>query len=324
MSGPGKGGEGSERTPPPSTRMHGSTEVGPAGPTSLSYSQLSTFGQCPRKYQLSYLDPVARDAQLELGSGLAGSAVHSVIELSETNGWYSHDRDTALSWMEMEFLKLFSKAVREAIDRVGEDGIYWGGKASREWPDGEVYEWWLKNQRAFFTKYLRIRDNDSKEGLRILINEDGKLPWVERRVGVHIDVDGTPRLITGMVDVVMYANADGEAVIRDWKTGRRQPDPFQLGVYAWLINRVSEGKVQVNVGEMAWLRGASMETLLKRHDISVWLPVIEDQFRGLALDIEDRHRTGRWTPNKNDLCSWCTVRLFCPIGVALESAKHDE
>lgn len=303
-------------TPPGAAEPHyeGSTQWVDGKPIGLSYSQLSTYGQCPKKFELKYRDPDAKAKERGLGSGTAGSAVHDTLEVSEYAGWFTLEREDALDRLQAEFLRNFKTRLTKEMERVNgdESRIYWGGRKSREWPDGETADWWRVNQRVFFRRYLQIRERDVSEGVLLVRDEEGNLPWIERRVSTLLDVGGDePILITGMVDVTMYTAATGEPILRDWKTGRSQPDPFQLAVYSWLMREV--GAITASLGEMAWLRGASMETLLKQHELDATVALIPDAFRNLYHGIA----SGFFPWIHNDMCPWCTVRDGCPYGATL-------
>jgi hypothetical protein len=209
-------------TPPGAAEPHyeGSTQWVDGKPIGLSYSQLSTYGQCPKKFELKYRDPDAKAKERGLGSGTAGSSVHDTIEHSEYQGWFTLDREEALDLLEAEFTGHFERRLTAEMERVNgdESRIYWGGRKSKDWPEGETADWWRVNQRVFFRRYLQIRQRDLEAGVKLVRDEEGNLPWIERRVSTLLDVgEPEPILITGMVDVTMMVALTGEPILRDWK-----------------------------------------------------------------------------------------------------------
>ncbi len=295
----------------------GSTLFDAAGmPTTLSYSQVSTYQTCPRRYYLNYLDPAARGRQSVIGSAIGGSAIHAAIELGDTNEWWRYDAEKALDWLLVAFGREFKTEYDEALERVGAENIYWGGKATTRHPDGETADWWFEvGAPRFLGRYLSIRANDEFIGTKVVLDADGEHPWVEKRISTNLEVDGVTVHISGMVDTLMYVSGDGERIIRDWKTGRMLPEGMQLAAYAWMLEQVG---VHARTGEFAWLRGAKPETLLRRYDLTDWVPLIPEQFEQVHRGIQAQY----FPFAQNVLCPTCTVKRDCPYGKTLDPVEE--
>lgn len=299
--------------------MRGSTEMGPSGPLSLSYSQLSRYKSCPRSYQLMFLTPEVQPTVH--GAGLAGSAVHAVIEAAEQEAiWrmpYDQHRDPGLAWMMERFKSEMDRRIEEA---GGMGAITWGGRKSRDFPDGEDYQWWTRHAGSLFLRrYRTIRIEDDAQG--VILHPTQGLAWVEKRVSMVLQTALGETLITGMVDALTYVSPEGLRVIRDWKTGSALGlDPLQLAVYSVLITSATQGEVEVHTGEFAWLRGTSKSTWLRRFDLTPLLPLVPRFFQEMAQGLS----WGAFWMVPGRHCEWCLVRHACDYGVTLKGEEAEE
>lgn len=310
----------SAQAPP---RQAGSVTIGPDGPESLSWSLVSTFDRCSESYRLRYI--VRPGDEKALGAGLGGSAIHHALEEAELQGWFTLERERALHYIGMAFLRDFADRLAETTAKVGAENIYWGGRTSKEWPDGETPQWWEKNWKLFARRAYVLRtewDPDDGSSVHLEASADGEPahPWVEKRIAANIvrpdDPDGKPLRVTGSVDVLMFQRG-GEYVIRDYKTSGSVMflSEMQLATYAWLIEQA--GGPHISWGEFAWLRGASRATLLRRHRLR------PDLVPEMFLHADRGIRNEWFAVKPSDLCRMCTVRHHCRYGKDLEEGKTD-
>lgn len=291
--------------------MRGSTQMGPSGPLSMSYSQVSKYARCPKAYELSYLRPDV--VPVVHGAGIAGSAIHRAIEVAESTGtWlipYTEHDDEGLRRMHSVFAEDFNRRVEEA---GGPDLITWGGKKSRDYPMGEEAQWWLRfGSVTMLKRYRTIRRRDAEAGT-VVYGEDGS--WVEARISTTLTTALGESLVTGQIDAAMFVSREGQLIIRDWKSGSNLGlDPLQLAFYAWLLERHTEGEVTVDVGELGWLRGTKPETQLRRYDIGAMKAVVPEMFQQFATGVA----SGYFPMHPNMLCTACYVRDACAYGSLL-------
>jgi hypothetical protein len=281
----------------------------------LSFSRLSTYRQCPAKYRFRYVQHVEERSS---GALIGGKAVHQVIELAEQNRWWEgsdeDEIDRGIYYMEFEFRKDFTAALDAA---GGEDKVRWGGRKSREFPNGEDARWWLKNGVMMLKRYGAERRRDHVSGM--VLHEDG----VEMAVSCEIDV--TKRvpnpdrpgewmevsdtvLVKGYVDALLMVNRDGQRIVRDYKTGTFQ-ETTQLPIYGYLL-QAGPG-IAVHGGELVMLR--YNDNRVKSFDITNQIPLVPDMFRGLIANLE----TEQFQIQPSMFCPSCTVRHVCPWGKTL-------
>lgn len=285
----------------------------------LSYSKLSSYRRCGEQYRLRYLDKVP---EVQLGAGLAGQAVHTVIEEMVMDGWWRRS-DVVMEQGAERFLAVFRGLVEEhgGPDQIrwtgrktfirNEDGSYWKDPATGErLKANENLPWWEKMGPTHVKRAGAILRNDAREGTRVVEAS------VERRVSAWLDGPGST-LITGIVDVMLLAEKDDAPKIRDWKTGTFI-DYLQLANYAWLLSHIEEEdqRIYPQVGEMAYLRGNSSDSWIKRYDLKATLEagVIERMFHDAELGL------GRevYQLNPSSFCKSCSVRPFCVHGKTIE------
>jgi len=274
----------------------------PSGATVYSFSRLSTYRGCGRKYELSYVEKAPRQPQ---GSLIGGSAVHATIEVAEANRWWRDPTEQAYVWLEREFLSQFHEIAGEQATMIHPDhgldyeGVRWGGRKSKAFPYGENVQWWEREGPKMLERWHMLRGLDSINGYALLDD-------VELEVSAMLDEN---TYVRGFIDALRYVNADGERLIRDWKTGSSAGDPSQLATYAWML-REGPGIVATQ-GELVMLRQQTNQ--IKTFDLTKWIDLVPMMFRNLARGIE--HEIFPISPS--NFCVACTVKDSCEWGVTL-------
>jgi putative RecB family exonuclease len=262
----------------------------------LSFSRLNTYNGCGLKYKLAYIDGVA---QRPSGAFLGGGAVHDAIQFGEQSDRWATDAGVAV--IADFFLDVFLDRVADAEE--GDLPIRWGGRKSRDWPEGEDETWWKWYGPVAVRRYAAIRRADEAAGYQV--REGG----TEMRIGAALP-DGTQ--VVGYVDAFLIVTGDGELLIRDWKTGRPYGnDPLQLATYAWAMDQA--GIASPTCGQYVYLKTADRKKAFATFDLTPFIPIVERLYVDLATGI----RSGHFPLKPGMFCSSCSVAHKCPYGKAV-------
>lgn len=265
-----------------------------AAPTErhLSFSQLSTYGNCPKRYQLKYLQGIGEDPS---GALFGGSAVHKTIQWAESERLHEADFMTADPLLRARFQQTFKELITEA---GGPDEVRWGGRGR-----GENYLWWMNQGPTMLRRYLSIRFIDNENGFKTIesgveMSITAPLPW------------GT--VVRGYIDLAQFVDGNGEVRIRDYKTGTWPGDPIQLAKYAWLLGEFHG--IHPEIGEFAYLRRNEPSERVVEIALAPFIPLVIPEFESLERGIE----VGFFPMRRGPLCKSCGVKQACPYGQLLK------
>jgi len=292
----------------------------PSGSTEsyLSYSQLSTYGDCPTKYRLRYVERVPAEAS---GAFIAGKVGHAIIERSEeAEVWRQDDAVQVLAaWFRADL-------ATAVADAGGPDAVRWSGRAQIlrddegkevRGPDNrpiklkETDVWWHHQGPAMLRRYVTIRRQLDAEQFRVRFTQTGRVDGIELKVTTRI----AGRLIAAYIDAVLLADEDGQSAILDWKFGN-YADPYQLAVYAEVLHRARG--LDIDRGFIAYLRQKERDRWLVEFDLQRWRGQVEGDFAELAAGIE----AGVFPKKRSSFCVSCSVRAHCSWGRTLEEGSH--
>jgi putative RecB family exonuclease len=126
----------------------------------------------------------------------------------------------------------------------------------------------------------------------------------------NINVGGVQ--VKGFIDQA-WLLPDGSIEIVDLKSGRMDPDSFQLGVYAWaLVSSVVNVRSKIN-GAFIDVRGDAKTDAVKvaRHtDLLALHTWDEVAYRVTTMDRAER--AGIYAPRVSTFCAACPVKHACP------------
>lgn len=248
---------------------------------SFSPSKLSTYQNCPKKYQYRYVDRISRKRKTP--ETVLGVAVHAAFE--ELHGLVNGGKLPTLAEVQAVF----------------------SGNFDSEWDET------VKLRDARFT-----RDDWKNVGLGCVKTyydagkpfDSDKTVAVERKVGFPIKTEEGEYKIEGYVDRLVLAK-DGAFEIHDYKTAKTLPSQedmdadWQLALYELAIRHdwpdtkavrlrwhyVRHGKVITSVRDEA-----AREKL--RADAAALITAIK--------------RDHDFRPNVTPLCDWCEYKDLCP------------
>jgi putative RecB family exonuclease len=258
-------------------------------PAHRSVSQLESYSDCGLKYRLQRIDHVY-EAPAWWNAG--GRAFHSTIEIYERlrlqGELLTHDAITHT------FVDYFAHEIA-VQQEAEEDTTKW--RAAKKGTENQL--WWLMNGVKMCKDYLDR--NGPNRGYEILILDDDK-PALE--LEFLLDVNGVK--VKGYVDQVIQ-HANGDLVVRDLKTGARQPtDTFQLGTYAHAMKRCYG--YDVGWGDYWLARKAISSYAITIAKVHPWEQLV---YRYTQMDRAEK--AGIYLPRVSSFCNGCGMKPSCPI-----------
>ena len=100
---------------------------------------------------------------------------------------------------------------------------------------------------------------------------------------------------------------DSEAVVMDWKTGKRNPDFFQMDIFAaQVFKHFPEVKTVKSV--LVWLKTMEMdvETYKRSKSNEIWADIMK-KIRRIYMSVEHDN----WPMRPSGLCRFCPARHDC-------------
>lgn len=253
----------------------------PAEPTWASYSSLSTYDACPRRYAFRYVEHVPVEEAPCLPFEF-GSAAHAAFEA------FTRERRERLARGE-------APPTREDLDAMFE--VAWGAEASPGQPTDE----------AFHRRVAGLLDNFY----------GAELARASEAIGEELEFDlaldpgngAAPVRVVGYIDRVDRLPSGGIEVI-DYKTGRVSSQEaadanLQLSIYA-LACRDALG---LGTPERVTLYFPEFATRLSTTRTDDQL----DAARAAIIGRVARIRMGDFAPTPSPrICDWCDYRAMCP------------
>lgn len=270
----------------------------------LSYSRISTYAGCGKRYELSYVEGTPRKPQ---GAFLGGIAVHETIEQAEFRGWWPEPEPFEADGDATSF---FRERFRHLINEAGGIAeIRWGGRKSKAYPEGHTDDWWNEFGPGMLKRYHAVRRGDLDAGLSMHPSYG-----VEAEVNANLP-SGTR--MTTRLDALVMVTPDGEAIIRDYKTGQPYPGArYQNVIYAWAVAQTLG--ITASYGELVYLGGATPDpirfpiTAEATAAVMTWLDAAE---QGIRKEV--------FVPNPGPFCVSCPVLAACEVGTQVVKEKEE-
>jgi hypothetical protein len=100
---------------------------------------------------------------------------------------------------------------------------------------------------------------------------------------------------------------DDRAIVLDWKTGKRNPDFFQMAIFAGMVFKHYPEVERVDTS-LVWLRLMEMDTETYHREAvnEVWADVL-----GRIRRIHQSAESGNWPAKPSGLCKFCPARHDC-------------
>jgi hypothetical protein len=280
-----------------------SVEIG--GARRLSYSQFSSYVTCAKQYQLSRVVKVREVPAWYL---VGGTTVHRITEsidaLLQSDTGRSCDITPAIA---SEWVQEFHAEIERVEEKSGVPRAEWraGGRASKEWPNKESYEWWLKNGLEMGKRYIAWR---RKTPLPLWVAPTGEAA-IELAIETKI----------GGVDVKMIIDrvftAGKHLMICDIKCGRLPEQTFQLGFYRAGLSAAYG--VDAVIGSYWMGRDGGLSEF---YGLGHYTPEL---LGGYLRDFVRAVDGGIFLPHPTRLCSTCAVRDYCAVQDGPLAAEYD-
>lgn len=266
-------------------------------PPHISYSALSTYGDCGYRYYLTRVVDVPEHPAWFL---IGGNAVHKATEMYDLWSVQAQDENSTHK-IAPSSGTLFAEAWGEELQKnrdlfpdVPLIEYKAGGRASKAYPNKEDIRWWHDNGPAMVEKWIAWRGS----GFQLWHPEGYEKPAIE----LAIDVPAEDFLLRMIIDRV-FVNTSGELFVLDIKTGSRTPtSDLQLALYAAGIERMFG--VRPSLGAY-WMARDGVTSPMVDLD---YLPT--EKIMSLVSSFDKMRKAGIFLPNLAN-CHYCSVSQHC-------------
>lgn len=274
-----------------------------------SFSQLSLFDECPRKYWVRYVAGIEEEPSVALE---VGSALHEAIERGM--GYLLKDKPKVLNPVEW-----YNKANEQPPQKPELTDFYNRTLGTfSEWLTPSLWQDWL--------------DSDIEVGSEwsFGLSEDWKpVPWNGER-------ESKPEgmLFRGAIDLMLLNHTSMYGNVIDFKTGKNRYLVLnkeellphrQLAVYAWAMF--------CHYPHLKFVTTSFFNLLLaKTPEISIVFNKEQAAYYGRdwiastskAIRSLDHTKVEEWIPKKNEHCDFCEIKDSCPLYQRFAPAKKLE
>ena len=191
------------------------------------------------------------------------------------------------------------RVVKDIVDKGGEASLY-GERIHKYLEDRLQSDAELPREIAHYEVLCNAVEKAANEG-ELLIESELCLTEELKPTGWW-DADAWLR---SKLDVLVLQGAD--AVVMDWKTGKRRPDFFQMQVFAGQVFK-HYPEVQRVKTTLVWLHDMKLDTeQYTRLDMnSLWADILT-RIRRIYASLEQDN----WPARPSGLCRFCPVRHDC-------------
>jgi putative RecB family exonuclease len=250
-------------------------------PEIFSHSRLSSFEDCPKKFQYRYVLRIP--SETESIEGFAGKRVHEVLERLYLAA--AKDQLPSIARVIRRYHLLWEEHYDPQRVRIAR-------------PENGVDFYRENGERCLVNYYRRFYPFDADETLGL-----------EQRISFDLDPEGAYR-IRGVIDRVVRAR-DGVLEIHDYKTSQRVPPQEQLDRDRQLA--LYQIGVAQQYGEQQPIRLVWHYLLLDQVRRSSRTPAQLDQLRAQTIELIDRIRVeAAFEARPGPLCRWCEYHDICP------------
>ena len=274
-----------------------------ASPPHLSYSQLGSYAECPRKWYLSRRERVPQNTWF---ATLAGKAIHSATEEADALEWSGLGLDLAST--KTRFAELFDEQLAEA--KVKGEEVRPSGRETKSlgWSGGPKKKdeaWWRQFGPLMIEQWFDWR---SQNGLKLHEIDGG--PAIEIPLDFElIDSNGEALRIKAFIDRVYKSRIGGILTVFDLKTGAVPSTGLQVETYGVGLHVQYGHKARYGA---FWQPGAPKEgeagyrvygpTKL-HHNVDILADIYHSARKGIEA--------GAFPPNTRNNCMSCGVNKFC-------------
>lgn len=267
--------------------------------TRLSYSQIDTFHQCPRKWTYRYIDNLRFDEQnihLDYGSAVHKGLENAFLELKDNH-------------------KLSDQEMLQVVETLSKDYQYGD-------PQEELYHFAIEDMKRLINYqgfYEKIKDT---EIVGVEDEFDLKIPTMF--CGEEVEIN-----IKGFIDLI-YRDSDNKLVVVDHKTSKKKFDKnkrrnnLQIPIYFMAIKDKYGEYPKSGIYNFTKLNTfqeqlftervtpEQNELMDKRNPKEVWSKDPEDSRREIIQTFKDmNNKKTRQIAKPSRLCHWCEYKTIC-------------
>lgn len=267
--------------------------------TRLSYSQIDTFHQCPRKWTYRYIDDLRFNEQnihLDYGSAVHKGLESAFLELKDNN-------------------KLSDQDMLQVVETLSRDYQYGDSQE-------ELYRFAIEDMKRLINYqgfYEKIKD---KEIVGVEDEFDLKIPTMF--CGEEVEIN-----IKGYIDLI-YRDSDNKLVVVDHKTSKKKFDKnkrrtnLQIPIYFMAIKdkygeypksgiynftKLNTFQEQLFTTKVTQEQNELMD---KRKPKEIWSKDPEDSRKEIIQTFKDmNNKKARKTAKPSRLCFWCDYKTIC-------------
>jgi putative RecB family exonuclease len=246
--------------------------------TIYSHSRLSTFEQCPQKYDFKYIKKIPKDFDNSIEAFL-GSKVHDTLEWV----YKQTERELNLDDVIKYFVELWNREYKSDIKIVKAD-------VTTE----TYFNKGIKFLINYYLKHTPFKDNTIETEKKIFITLDGNREY----------------LMMGYIDRLVHHKDTNIFEIHDYKTGaaKSQRDLDQDRQLALYSLGVREAFKEAKDVKLIWHFLDSNQQFTSVRTIEQ-LQELKKEIMELIKKIES---TTEFPTNKSILCNWCEYKSKCP------------
>jgi len=255
-----------------------------------SYSQVTSYLNCPKSYQLSRVVKVPETPAWYLA---AGSAVHAGLEAITKD---PEQRGEALIPL---WTVSFGEEIVKLEERSGIDRSTWrtGGRKTKDKPNAEDYSFWVDEGLRQLQVFAKWFDDRIEEGWSVP-SFAGNLAC---EIELNVDFGGVP--IKGYADLMMHTPT-GELMVIDHKTGARTPDTFQqLALYAFAMGKL--GLPTPDCGAFFMTRKGELS------DPTGFSPTDLESLTDTIVQVDKAIKLELFPARVTSMCKGCGVANYC-------------
>lgn len=266
----------------------------------LSYSQIETFEQCPKKWSFRYIDKIVIEMQnIHLDYG---SAVHQGLENAFKDLRDNHS--------------LSEEDLLQTVNTLSYDYAYGDAKS-------ELYKYAIEDMKRLINYqgfYEKIKD---KEIVGIEDEFNLKIPAMFGGEDTEIN-------IKGYIDLI-YRDDDGKLVVVDHKTSKKKFDKktrrtnLQIPIYFLAIKDKYGEYPKAGIYNFTKLNDyqeslfaekvtvEQEELMNKRNPKEIWAKDPTNTVKDIVHAFKDMNNIKlRETAKPSKLCYWCDYNVICP------------
>jgi hypothetical protein len=268
-------------------------------PPHFSYSSLSSYMQCGKRY---FLEKIAHVPELPSWWFVGGSAVHELTELYDRSPEKFQESGLDQLWSD-----IFNREVEAQKTRFTDVSKWQTAGKKKANPDGEDYLAWMDLGPKFVQNYIDWRTSSPMELWQDAVSGfDPSTGEVEYSPGIELalEFEIADWKARGSIDRVFYSADGQDLVVIDLKTGSRMPDSdLQLGLYA-VGMEVQYGE-RPKYGAFYNLRQNRISQMYDLDDYTV------DSIGQLGVQFKRAVENKIFLPHKSALCNYCPVNAGC-------------